>query len=267
MVVRIRQRAMHDRAAQSGSASKREQSTIGFPYIDLENAMTVARGLLNSGGMQVTRDQLAVAMDLAPGSGNFVVKVAAARLFGLIDFSQGKYELTDLGHEILDPAREKAAKVEAFYKVPLYKRLYDEFRGKQLPPRPHGIEQAFVKFGVSPKQKDKARWAFEKTAMQAGFFNGSQDRLIEPIVGSGVLSGSGPSPAPEIADEDRSEAPIAARRSLVPETQHPFIEGLLKELPKPGTQWGSAGRKKWLDAAANIFDLMYGDDEQGKLPR
>jgi hypothetical protein len=43
-----------------------------------------------------------------------------------------------------------------------------------------------------------------------------------------------------------------------------FIEGLLKTLPEPETEWSLAGRVKWLQAAANIFGLIYttkDDDE------
>jgi hypothetical protein len=43
---------------------------------------------------------------------------------------------------------------------------------------------------------------------------------------------------------------------------HPFIQGLLDTLPEPGTNWAVEGRAKWLQAAGNIFDLMYkGDGE------
>lgn len=46
---------------------------------------------------------------------------------------------------------------------------------------------------------------------------------------------------------------------------HPFILGLLKTLPKPAfdengspeTDWASPARMKWLQTAANIFDLIY----------
>lgn len=43
---------------------------------------------------------------------------------------------------------------------------------------------------------------------------------------------------------------------------HPFIEGLLKTLPQPDTDWPIAGRVKWLQAASHVFDLIYTSDEQ-----
>ena len=40
---------------------------------------------------------------------------------------------------------------------------------------------------------------------------------------------------------------------------HPFIQGLLDTLPAPDTNLTVEGRAKWLQAAANIFDLIYKD--------
>ena len=236
---------------------ERGQSSISFPYMDLEAGVSVAKAMLSGGGVALSRDQLAGVMNLVAGSGNFVQKVATARIFGLVTFNGGKYELTNLGFSIVDSddKRQKAARAEAFLNVPLYKRAYEEFRGKQLPPRPHGLEQAFVKFGVAAKQRTNARLAFDKSANQAGFFPNGPERLIEPILGMSSSSDRG-RPAP--ADEDDSFREGAAERSPPPDSSlHPFIQGLLDTLPEPQTNWTVEGRAKWLQAAANIFDLIY----------
>ena len=41
--------------------------------------------------------------------------------------------------------------------------------------------------------------------------------------------------------------------------RHPFTEGLLRMLPDPDseTEWPLEKRVKWLQTAANIFDLIY----------
>jgi hypothetical protein len=235
------------------NADQREQSTISFPYMDLEQGITVARAILGGGGVALSRDQLAGVMNLVAASGNFVQKVATARIFGLINANAGKYELTDLGFQIVDSdeKRQKKARADAFLTVPLYKRAYDEFRGKQLPPRPLGLEQAFVKFGVAPKQKSNARLAFDKSAQQAGFFPNGNDRLIEPIIGVVAVPERRPT-----AQEDFGDSSVATMPA--PSSQyHPFIQGLLDTLPEPNTNWTVDGRAKWLQAAANIFDLIY----------
>lgn len=162
--------------------SDRVPSTISFPYSDMADAIAVAEGMLKGGGVALSRDQLAAAMGLAPGGGGFATKIATARIFGVIDSATGKYQLTDIGHEIVDAGRQAEAKIKAFLNVPLFKRAYDEFRGKLLPPKPHGIEAAFVNFGVTEKNARHARLAFEKSARLAGFFpNAAEDRLVMPI--------------------------------------------------------------------------------------
>lgn len=237
----------------------REASTIAFPYGDLETAVSVAAAILGSGGVALTRDQLAGVMNSTAGSGTFISKVATARVFGLISSAQGKFELTNLGFSILDrdEVRQRKARVEAFLTVPLYQRAYDEFKGRQLPPRPHGLEKAFINFGVSSKQGQNARLAFDKSAKQAGFFSNGPDRLIEPIIGG--LSAAERSRSP--VDQNDDEIVEARRVALIPPnnatSRHPFVQGLLDTLPEPNTNWTIEGRAKWLQAAANIFDLIY----------
>jgi hypothetical protein len=139
----------------------------------------------------------------------------------------------------------------------LYKKVFDEFRGKQLPPRPFGLEQAFVRFGVSSKQKTNARLAFDKSAQQAGFFQNGPDRLIEPIIGVSTRSSDS---RPAATDEiDFPEDGLAIVKKKEPEGRglHPFIQGLLDTLPAPQTNWTIEGRATWLQAAAKIFDLIY----------
>jgi ribosomal protein S19E (S16A) len=41
------------------------------------------------------------------------------------------------------------------------------------------------------------------------------------------------------------------------------VQGLLKEIPKAGTQWPEAQRKLWLDTAASIFKMIYKDAPVG----
>jgi hypothetical protein len=42
---------------------------------------------------------------------------------------------------------------------------------------------------------------------------------------------------------------------------HPFVQGLLKTLPQPDSDWPMSKRAKWLQAASNIFDLIYSTTE------
>jgi hypothetical protein len=237
----------------------RDVSTIQFPYADLDDAISVARTILDLGGHPAPRDAIAAKMGLSAGSGNFTIKIGAARQFGLIETVAGKYQLTQLAHSILDSDEERvrAAKVDAFLNVELYARVYEDFRGKLLPPRPHGLEQAFGAYGVAPKQKDKARQVFDRSARQAGFYASGQDRLVAPVVAM-----RGPAPSAEKNPAGASERVASGQYSFNEEDaakkpRHQIIEGLFQTLPPKGDTWSLEEAVEWLEAAAANFRIVY----------
>jgi hypothetical protein len=235
----------------------REISSIAFPYMDLDDAIVVARVMHSRGGVPMDRDQLAAAFGQVPTSGAFNNKISTAKMFGLVDNASGRYQLTSLGFDILDPEREQSSKAEAFLNIPLYRRLFDEFKGRQLPPKPLGLETTFVSFGVSSKQKERARQAFEKSARSAGFFaTSAEDRLVQPVIGARAVQNEDTRPSPP--DEGESIGSLQSRSAGQATTSlPPFIMSLLAKLPPEGAQWSAVDRAKWLNAANHFFDLVY----------
>jgi hypothetical protein len=175
----------------------------------------------------------------------------------------GKYQLTDLGFEIVDAGRQADAKVRAFLNVELFKRTYDEFRGKLLPPRPHGLEAAFVNFGVTSKNSRTARLAFEKSARMAGLYpNGNEDRLVMPFGGAAPVAAEPSEPAiVEAAGQVGSSSASAVSLPGI----HKSILGMLDELPPPKTQWSKAEQADWLDAMATLFQVIYKSEGGGEV--
>ena len=84
-----------------------------------------------------------------------------------------------------------------------------------------------------------------------------RDKLIMP----GGLSSEPPPPVLETPKE--KEHLNGGGGGPTTPSRHPFIEGLLKTLPEPETEWKTADRVKWLQTAANIFDLIYKGDGGG----
>jgi hypothetical protein len=164
--------------------------------------------------------------------------------------------------------REKQARVQAFLNIGLYRRIYEDFRGKQLPSRPHGLEQTFVQVGVAPKQKGNARLAFDKSARQAGFFNVDADRLIEPVIApTQVLrpelfvdndTFGGGSPA---SNHGGNSPPSGGKSAL-----DPLIQGLLSRLPNPGDPWSTDKRQKWLQTLAANLEIIYPSEAKNDDP-
>jgi hypothetical protein len=229
---------------------KRERSTIEFPYGDLDDAVSVAVAIHSNAGVSATTDQLAAYMKQSSTSGAFRLKAATAGVFGITTNERGTVTLTPLGRRIVDPAQSRQARAEAFLAVPLYRAVFDKYRGHALPPAA-ALEREMANLGVSSKQTDKARQAFERSAQQAGFFAHGTDRLVAP-------AGTGEKPA---APKPEDKAPPSDRTGSNGGSSgggfHPFIQGLLQKLPPAESNWDDAERVKWLDAAVRIFDLMY----------
>jgi hypothetical protein len=249
-----------EEAGAPAEGGKRERSTIDFPYTGLEDSIAVAKGIHDTTGSTVCQhEQLAAALGFSMNSSGYRVRLAAARVFGLIESSGGGLKLTPLGQLIVDSAREREAKVRAFLNVPLFKAIYDQNRGKQLPP-PAALEREMAGLGVSEKQKERARQVFQRSAEVAGFFDMDRSRLVMP---PGTGADAPPAPEEKIESEKSGNGGGPKPPTL---GLHPFIEGLLKTLPTPDTEWQLADRVKWLQAAGHIFDLIYtGADGRVKI--
>lgn len=229
---------------------KRERSTISFPYNDVDDAVEIACAIHGNAGLSCEMDQLAGYMNQSLTSGAFRLQVSAARIFGLIEISKGKIELTTLGQQSVDPAQEAKAKADAFLNVPLYKAVFDKYRGGTLPPA-KALEREMIALGVVAKQGEKARQVFERSADKAGYFGSGRNRLVPPAFKPLEAT------PPPVDEKNKGGGGGGA--------DSPFIQGLLQKLPKPEAEWSIADRVKWLQTAAHIFGLMYSAKDQGEV--
>lgn len=234
--------------------SKNLRSGIEFPYGDLDKAIEVAKAIHDNAGRSCGHDQLAAFLKMTANSGGYRARIAPARIFGLIETERGQVTLTDLGRKIVDPTQERVARAEAFLKVPLYKALYDGHRGQVLPGA-KGLESEIQRLGVSPKQTDKARQVFERSALQAGYFAHGKDRLVAPVV-----AGAPPPKTDEKIDEKKKldGGNGGDGGSLVLD---PLLIALLKKIPPASEDWPAATRVRWFRAFAMNVSQVYDDDD------
>jgi hypothetical protein len=213
----------------------RVRSEIQFPSRDLEDAIEVAVALAHAGSRSDVSG-LAAALSEEPSSGGFRKRVAAARLFGLLDLKGRRYGLTARGERLAADVQSQPDRAEAFLHVPLYRRIYDSFGNGLLPSRT-AIEDTFIELGVSQKESARARQTFERSAEQAGFFAHGKDRLAAPT--SRNVSGAGSSTKVD-----------------------PLIGALLEKLPPPGEPWPVISRVRWLRTLATVLSQIY--DQNGE---
>ena len=167
-----------EKAVEGAEDGKREQSTIAFPYLDLDGAVELARAVYNRSGLGTCNvDELAAEMNQNV-SGAFRLKTGTAKIFDLID-KDGKsgFKLSDLGRQIVSAETERAARAESFMRVPLYAAVYEKYRGHMLPPA-KALEREMQSLGVSSKQTDKARQAFERSAKQVSGERNPGKRIV-----------------------------------------------------------------------------------------
>lgn len=93
--------------------------------------------------------------------------------------------------------------------------------------------------------------------------------LIDYMAAAGIISVEGNAVAKRAqsarqpaAEQPSIQPPAAQAPVFEHQPLHPFVQGLLKTLPEPETDWPIAKRIKWLQAASNIFDLIYKTEEE-----
>jgi hypothetical protein len=188
-------------------------------------------------------------MDQSVMGGTFRSRLSAARLFGLIETSQARVSLTQLGREVSDEVKLHDARVEAFLKPALFCALYERFMGHILPP-PAAIERQIEELGVSPKQKERARQAFIKSAQYAGYIDPTTGRFVKPGA-KGVVEDKRVR-----KDNGRGNAGGGGGE---PPILDPLIAALIQKLPPAGTtDWPVNDRVMWLQMAAMAFQMAYG---------
>jgi hypothetical protein len=183
-------------------------------------------------------------------------------MFGFVTYAQQTVTLTRLGNQLNDPQQEKAAKADGFLVVPLYNAIYEQYKGVTLPPN-DALEAEMVKLGVAPKQKDKARQVFQRSASEAGYFWSGSNRLVRPAIKSSTPASTKTEELPNDVDTEVQRKKPDEKK----DRRHPLIEGLLTELPEPQSEWTTEDRKKWLEMASTIFNVIYkdSDDSRGSL--
>jgi hypothetical protein len=225
---------------------KRFRSEIEFPYADLEQAVELAHTIHTKAGSSCETDELAAWMGQTASGGTFRTRVGAARMFGLVETGGGRVTLTQPGRDVLDGSgSERAARVAAFLNVELFRVMYDQYKGNALPPPP-ALERQMEQLGVSPKQKERARQTFMKSATYAGFIDATSGRFVKP----GIVTKE---ETPRVAGEQ--QIPFGGGDGGGP--NDPVLKALIQKLPKQGP-WSSEERANWMRMMTMAFDMAYG---------
>lgn len=251
-----------EQAANAEQKSKATSVSGGWPFFDFSDAFQVPELINTRGGGVADLDQLAAWLNYkSTTSGTFASKLASARYFGLVSSTErGRVSISDRARTILAPVMPDDAvnaKAEAFLAVPLFKRLFDQFRGTALPPDV-GLRNLFQHtYHIAPERVQQAVRVFKDSARQTGFFDSAPDRLIRPSAMASSVAQSGAQ-----TSEAEARAPVSENRRFAGGGGneggiHPAILGMLHELPAPGDPWTPSDQKGFLDAFIAMVKFIY----------
>lgn len=223
-----------------------------YPQYDLDQSIEVARKITDRGsGASVSGHELAAFLGYSgTANGAYLNRVAAARLFGLIDGTSKALTATPLAEQIIHPDRpdaEEQARLVAFREVPLFSGFLDAYGGRELPEEQLLINGLVGRFKVPQKEAKGVLARLTASAEQAGLFRiAGTSRLIEP-------SSSGPSSNGDSHEEVKPPPmPVpdpGARR--FPK----IIDGALDLMPA-SPPWDEADYREWLaffDQACRVY--------------
>lgn len=258
----------------AGNDVKRTMSGIASPYFDLDASIKVADVVHTKGGGTCTHDQLAAWLDYkSVKSGTYLTRIAAAKSFGLLQASGGRISITDRGLSIIAPVMPEDAafaKVQAFLAVPLFQKVYEQFRGKQIPPE-IGLKNLFkgAPYLILPDRVDPAVRVFLNSAEQAGFFasTGDRSRLIAPANNGNqgaqqAVPVEGEAATPSTQDKPKSGSGGGGGGGDGTAGIHTAIVGLLRDLPPPGTVWSPKAKARFMAAFKANIDHIYPEEDE-----
>ncbi|HEX9495140.1 MAG TPA: hypothetical protein VGA38_05225 [Candidatus Limnocylindria bacterium] len=197
-------------AATEKAKKRRSPAAVRYPNYGLADSVLVARVIHEQGGGVASRDRLAAFLSYSTtNSGAFLTRLASARLFDLITARGSDFVITPLAQRVLMPVYPEQvgeALVEAFFNVPLFKEIYDEHVGKQLPPE-FGMKNLLkAKYGLGLRQADDAYRSLIESADTAGFFRtrNARTHLIIPQVGSRAARSTVEDQAADVSESEGS---------------------------------------------------------------
>jgi hypothetical protein len=265
-------------SVDSTSAPKRTRVTAEnrYPIYDILQGLEVAKAVKEQGGDDCSPEQLGGFLRYTNTTGGgFVQRVASARAFGLIETISGRYRSTARAEAALYPitdADRDQALIDAFFAVPMYRTLYENFKGQRLPEE-LGLKNLLrTRFGVPVGYRNaQAVRILMQSAEQAGLFkvnNGQRTHFILPPIAAGkastdqVKGSNGPNTdsgngTGSGSGSGNGSGHGSGSPGVLPITTHGFmIDGLWQELPS-GQEWNNAEFSQWLDLLTRAIRVHY----------
>lgn len=219
---KLRPKSKPDAAAEKARSYRTYLSQEDIPAYDLDEALLVAKALLQEyGGDPAAPLDVAAAMDLTPTSGKFRMLCGSSIAYGLTTggYNASQISPTNLARQIISPQEEGAdlaGKREAIMKPRILREFLSKYSGSPLPREDIGLN--VLKSLNVPADRVQQVWEMVlRSADSVGFLQTIKDRKYVN------LGGIKPSelPATPTADEEAGESSQAHIRNLVKTVHEP----------------------------------------------
>jgi hypothetical protein len=131
--------------------------------------------------------------------------------------------------------------------------MYDQYQGYALPPA-SAIERQMEQLGVPPKQKERARQTFTKSAQYAAYIDQQTGRFIRPA------TAAPPPPATDQPPQNRRNGSDGGDGSGLNLDQ--LLLALLRMIPPTEAGWPKEQRVRWFRTFAMNVSQVYDKPEE-----
>lgn len=136
---------------------KPSRKNRNYPRVTLEKCLIIGKKIRElNGGNPWSPTEVSKAIGVSKTRNDFVYYLASSREFGITTGTRDSevISLEPLGREIIyagSPEIEKKKKLEAFFRVPIFKQVYEHYKGTTLPEMTYLANTLESKFGIPPE--------------------------------------------------------------------------------------------------------------------
>lgn len=216
------------------SKPKPSKQVPKFPRVTLEDALRIPTTIKeHNGGNPWATPEVAKAVGLAPKAHNFFYLAAGARDYGLTEGSRDteRIGLTQLGKDVVyapDAATERQKKQEAFFRIEIFKKVLEYYKGSDLPEMKYLGNALQQEFGLPTDTHEEFSRLFRENCTYLGIKSG----FTTPSNGkSAPAEPSAPGPATvTLAEPAKGKGPVAFIIMPFQERDGSHAEGFFQEV-------------------------------------
>jgi hypothetical protein len=172
---------------QDKSGKRNTSAKRSYPRISLQEALRVGQVIKElNGGNPWTPSEISKALEIGSSTNNFYYYTTSSRDFGITtgNSRSPQIELTDFGRELLyapNEEEELQKKIEAFFNVPIFKKVLEHYKGAELPEMKYLGNTLEMEFELDPQLHEEFSKLFRENTKYLGISKGFHQKGDDSI--------------------------------------------------------------------------------------